>query len=156
MRAGRTARGSQLDSGAERRSWAAPESAPGARGAAVISAFAVVLAQSCAALLPPPAVQIDWSRNGQPYARDVPVSSSATERVYRRSFRNSQTEDVTRVLSCAPSAQGIVLQERVGADDVSIPVELRRAQTISLNGATIRRIDAPADAPAGGLWFSVS
>jgi hypothetical protein len=122
----------------------------------VISAFAVVVAQSCAALLPPPTVQIDWSRNGQPYARDVPVSSTATERVYRRSFRDRRNQDVTRVLSCSPSAQGIVLQERVGADDVSIPVELRPAQTVSLNGATIRRIDAPADAPAGGLWFSVS
>jgi hypothetical protein len=122
----------------------------------VIAAFVVVIAQSCAALLPPPTVQIDWSRNGQPYARDVPVSSNSTERVYRRSFRNGTSEDVTRVLSCAPSQQGAVLSERLGGEDVSIPIELRRAQSMTLNGATIRRIDPPSDAAAGSLWFSVS
>ena len=122
----------------------------------MIAAFAIVIAQSCAALLPPPTVQIDWSRNGQPYARDVPVSSSSTERVYRRSFRNGTSEDVTRVLSCAPTQQGAVLSEKVGGEDISIPIELRRAQSTTLNGATIRRIDPPADAAAGSLWFSVS
>ncbi len=122
----------------------------------MILAFAVVVAQSCVAFLPPPTVQIDWSRNGQPYARDVPVSSSVNERVYRRSFRNGTSEDVTRVLSCSTGQQGVILRERVGADDINIPVELRRAQTVTMNGATIRRIDAPVDAQAGSLWFSVS
>jgi hypothetical protein len=37
-----------------------------------------------------------------------------------------------------------------------IPVQLGRSRTVTLNGATVRRIDPPEDAGEGGVWFSVS
>jgi hypothetical protein len=118
----------------------------------IAAAFAIIVAQGCAAFLPPPDLQIDWSRNGQPYARDVPVRTSDAERVYRRSYRNG-SPDVTRILAC----NGSVLHDRVGSEtDVMLPLELNRSRTVSLNGASVRRIEAPDDAGGGSAWFSVS
>jgi hypothetical protein len=120
----------------------------------IAAAFAVVVAQTCAALLPPREVQISWSRNGQAYASDVPVSSSATDRVYRRTFRNGSEADVPRTLTCTTGPLGPMLQERLATTDVSFPLQLNRTQVVTLDGATVRRIDAPDN--GGGLWFSVS
>lgn len=122
----------------------------------IVAAFSFAIAQTCATFLPPAHVPVEWFRNGQSYARDLPVSSTASERVYRRTFPNGNTADVTRVLTCTTSQRGPVLRERVGASEVSIPVQLRRAQNATVNGSTVRRIDPPDDAVVGTLWFSVS
>jgi hypothetical protein len=117
--------------------------------------LAVVFAQSCVALLPPPQLEIEWFRDGRPYARDVPVRSTRTERVYRRQPDRGPAAE--RVLSCA-TVQGVTyFSDRVGSGArVRIPVALQPGAARVVDRATVRRIEPPAGGSAGVLWFSVS
>ena len=119
--------------------------------------LAGVFAQTCVSLLPLPDAEIEWFRDGRPFARDVPLSASATERVYRRQPESGRTSE--RVVSCTTARGVSYLEDRVpGGATVRLPVTLRVGAVSAGGGASIRRIEAPADGGRGArtLWFSVS
>ncbi len=115
---------------------------------------AVALVQSCIALLPPPHMDIEWFRDGVPFARDVPVRSSATERVYRR--HPNSGAPLQRVLECGVVRGTAVLTERIGSATVWLPVGLATDGTANFDGATVRRIPTPVNASTAVIWYTVS
>jgi hypothetical protein len=124
----------------------------------MMALLAGVFAQTCVSLLPLPNAEIEWFRDGRPFARDVPVSETSSERVYRRHHENGRTSE--RVVSCTSTRGVSWLEDRVRGDAaVRLPVALRVGANSTDGGTSVRRIEAPADAgrgPAGTLWFSVS
>jgi hypothetical protein len=121
---------------------------------AIHGLIAGVFAQTCSALLPPPRAEIEWFRDGRPYARDVPLRATATERVYRRVPGSGAR--VERSLSCTTSNGVSWLTERVGSATIRLPVPLAVGASSSAGGTTVRRIAAPADATGSALWYTVS
>lgn len=117
-----------------------------------------IFAQTCVSLLPLPNAEIEWFRDGRPFARDVPVSETSTERVYRRHHENGRTSE--RVVSCTATSGESWLEDHVRGDAVvRLPVTLRVGAVSTDGGASVRRIEPPADAgraSAGTLWFSVT
>src|SRR5688572_25191342 len=117
--------------------------------------LAFVFAQSCVGLLPPPQLEIEWFRDGRPYARDVPVRSTRTERVYRRQHERGPAAE--RVVSCSTVEGVAYFTDRVGSGArVRIPVALQPGASRVVDRATVRRIEAPVGGSARVLWFSVS
>jgi hypothetical protein len=116
-----------------------------------------VFAQTCAALLPLQNAEIEWFRDGRPWARDVPVTASATSRVYRREHANGRVSE--RSITCSTTRGTAFLADRVDGVAVSLPVSLAPGSTATVASATVRRIEPPADAgrdARSALWFSVS
>ena len=114
-----------------------------------------LLAQTCVSMLPPPQAEIEWFSDGSPYALDVPLRSTRTERVYRRVLDNGRTTE--RVISCTTTGGVTYFSERVGsAVTVRIPVALKVGSTRTVDRATVRRIAPPAGAATRAAWFSVS
>jgi hypothetical protein len=123
----------------------------------MMALVAGIFAQTCVSLLPLPNAEIEWFRDGRPFARDVPVSETSTGRVYRRHHENGRTSE--RVVSCTSTRGVSWLEDRVRGDAaVRLPVTLRIGAVTTDGGATVRRIEPPADAgrAAGTLWFSVT
>jgi hypothetical protein len=123
----------------------------------MMALLAGVFAQTCVSLLPLPNAEIEWFRDGRPFARDVPVSASATERVYRRQPESGRAAE--RVVSCTTARGVSYLEDRVpGGATVRLPVTLRVGAVGTDGGTSVRRIEAPADGgrAARTLWFSVS
>jgi hypothetical protein len=114
-----------------------------------------VLAQTCVALLPPPQAEIEWFRDGRPYARDVPLRVTRNERVYRRQHEGAPAAQ--RVLSCTTAGGVSYFTDRLGsATALRIPVALPLGGSRSVGRTTVRRIEPPAGASERVLWFSVS
>jgi hypothetical protein len=117
--------------------------------------LAAVLAQTCVALLPAPRAQIEWFRDGRPYARDVPLRATRTERVYRRQHEHGAA--VQRVVSCTTADGHSYFTDRIGnAPGVRIPIALESGESRVIDRATVRRIEPPAGGPESVLWFSIS
>jgi hypothetical protein len=117
--------------------------------------LAAVLAQTCVALLPPPQAEIEWFRDGRPYARDVPLRATRTERVYRR--RHESGPAAQRVVSCTTADGVSYFTDRIGsATAVRIPVALPPGRSRVVGRTTVRRIEPPAGGSSRVLWFSVS
>jgi hypothetical protein len=113
-----------------------------------------VFAQSCVAMLPPARAEVVWFRDGNLHARDVPLRTSRTERVYRR--EPAAGAAVERSLSCVTMRGTSYLLDRVAGSTVRLPIPLAVGATATVEGATVRRIPAPADAGAEALWYTVS
>jgi hypothetical protein len=115
-----------------------------------------VLLQSCVAMLPPARAQIEWFRDGRPFAIDVPVRTSRTERVYRRQ-PSSGAATVQRTLTCNTSRGVSWLTERTGRGTVRLPVGMAVGASQTDGGSTVRRIRPPADATGSrAAWYTVS
>jgi hypothetical protein len=115
-----------------------------------------VLAQTCVSMLPAPDATREWFRDGRPFARDVSVSATQTSRSYRRELANGRSTE--RIMSCGSSAGASWLVDEVaGSVTVRLPISLRVGASVTAAGATIRRIDPPADAgrgARGSAWFT--
>lgn len=119
------------------------------------AALALVLAQSCAALLPARDAQLEWTLNGRSYARDVPTSSSASSRTYRRQHTRGHAEK--RTLMCATVGGTSVLIETLDDEvQVRLPVQLAVGQARTVSGASVRRVQPPADGARNALWFTTT
>jgi hypothetical protein len=122
---------------------------------AVPGLLATVFAQTCLALLPPARAEIEWFRDGQPYARDVPLRATRTARVYRRQHERGPA--VERVLSCTTAGGVSYFSDRIGRGAaVRLPVRLEQGGARVVDRTTVRRIEPPTGGSERILWFSVS
>lgn len=118
------------------------------------AALVLVVAQSCAALLPPADAPIDWFRNGQPFARDEPVRATARGRVYQRIPREGGPP-LERALACLTVEGRPSLRDQLGTRaPIILPLNLAPGGAARVDGASVRRVATPADAAAGSIWFS--
>lgn len=117
--------------------------------------LAGILAQTCAVMLPATTLEFEWFLDGRPYAQDVLLRTRGGERLYQRRYPDG---DITeRVVSCTRSGRAIYLTDRIGSDaPVRIPVGLASGRVERLRDAIIRRVAAPAGAPANMIWFMVA
>jgi hypothetical protein len=117
--------------------------------------LAAVLTQTCVALLPPAQAEIEWFRDGVPYARDVPLRATRSERVYLRQHERGPAAE--RVVSCTTAGGVSYFTDRLSSGAaVRIPVALQPGGSRVVNRATVRRIEPPTGGSEHVLWFSVS
>ena len=122
----------------------------------ITAALTIVLAQTCASVLPKPHIEIEWLRNGRAYARDVPIESSRTTRTYRRTPNDGGAKSV-RTLSCSNGTGGVVLTESVNSvRRVRLPLGLKTGQTRTFDGVLVRRVRPPSNAATNAFWFLVT
>ena len=120
----------------------------------MVAAFAFIVAQTCISFLPPAQAPIEWFRNGALIARDEPVSTSPTERVYRRVAQGGGPIQ-SRTLRCTRVEGRSVLREQIGNGAATVlPMGMRAGASTRIAGASVRRVDRPADASPGSIWFS--
>ena len=121
----------------------------------MIAALSIMLAQTCATVLPKPDIEIEWLRNGKAYAREVLIETSNTTRTYRRTLANG-TKSV-RTLSCSNGTGGVVLTESVNSERwVRLPMSLKTGQSRVLDDITVRRVRPPVNAATNAFWFLVA
>jgi hypothetical protein len=141
----------------------------------MVAALAIVLAQTCAGMLPKPGVQLDWLRNGKTYAHDEPVDATTLTRTYRRTITGSNTagsntagrtaagrtaaksSEQLRTLSCRNGAGGVVLTETVDNEQqAELPLAMKWGDARMIDGAVTRRIPRPENGASNAFWFAVT
>jgi hypothetical protein len=121
----------------------------------ITAALAIMLAQTCAGVLPKPGIEVEWLRNGKAWARDVPVEATTLTRTYRRT--SSTGAKSMRTLSCTNGTGGVVLTESINSErQVRLPVSLKTGESRIVDGVPVRRIRPPANAASNAYWFAVS
>jgi hypothetical protein len=121
----------------------------------IAAAIGIMLAQTCAGILPKPDLEIEWLRNGKAYARDVPIEATRMTRTYRRT--PSTGAKSTRTLSCTNGTGGVVLTESVNSESrIRLPLALKTGQSRTMEGILVRRVRPPVNAAANAFWFLVA
>ncbi|MEO5509909.1 MAG: hypothetical protein ABIS27_04710, partial [Longimicrobiales bacterium] len=121
----------------------------------IAAVIGIMLAQTCAAILPKPDLEVEWLRNGKAYARDVPIEATRLTRTYRRT--PSSGAKSTRTLSCANGTGGVVLTESVNNESrIRLPLSLKPGQSRTMGGILVRRVKPPVNAAPNAFWFIVT
>jgi hypothetical protein len=121
----------------------------------IAAALSIMLAQTCATLLPRPSLEVEWLRNGKPYARAVPVEATSLTRSYRRT--SAAGERSVRTVSCTHGDDGVVLTETINSDRVArLPLSLKRGEVMRVDGVLVTRIWPPVNAATNAFWFFVA
>ncbi len=121
----------------------------------IAAALTVILAQTCAAMLPKPNLEVEWLRNGKAWARDVPIEATALTRTYRRTMTGGARS--VRTLSCTNGTGGVVITESINSErQVRLPLALKTGQSRRIDGALIRRVKPPSNAATNAFWFVVA
>ncbi len=121
----------------------------------IAAALTILLAQTCAGIMPKPDIEVEWLRNGKSYARDVPIEATTSTRTYRRTPASGVKS--VRTLSCSNGTGGVVLTESIDNQRrVRLPLGLKTGQVRTLDGVTVRRVKPPASAATNAFWFIVT